>query len=55
MTVPGHGDTLHGVNLDGWLVLESWVTPRIFAPSAALDEESLANRLGRDEYVRVVR
>ena len=53
--MPGHGDTLHGVNLDGWLVLESWVTPRIFAPSAALDEESLANRLGRDEYVRVVR
>lgn len=47
--------TLHGVNLSGWLVLEPWVTPAVFAPMAALDEESLANRLGRDEYERVVR
>lgn len=53
--MPTQKRTLHGVNLDGWLVLETWVTPALFAPTASLDEESLANRLGRDEYNRVVR
>ena len=25
------GHPLHGVNLTGWLTLESWVTPELFA------------------------
>ena len=28
---------LHGVNLTGWLTLEAWVTPTLFADSGALD------------------
>ena len=35
-------NTLHGVNLTGWLTLESWVTPELFAEAGALDEEQLA-------------
>ena len=29
--------TLHGVNLAGWLMLEPWVTPELFAETGALD------------------
>lgn len=38
--------SLHGVNLTGWLTLESWVTPELFAGAGALDEESLVTALG---------
>lgn len=34
---------MHGVNLAGWLVLEAWVTPSLFAGTGAFDEASLAN------------
>lgn len=33
---------MHGVNLAGWLVLEAWVTPTLFAGTGAFDEASLA-------------
>lgn len=33
---------MHGVNLAGWLVLEPWVTPSLFAGTGAFDEASLA-------------
>lgn len=33
---------MHGVNLSGWLVLEPWVTPSLFAGTGAYDEASLA-------------
>ena len=46
---------LHGVNLTGWLTLESWVTPELFAESGALDEESLVLALGEERYREVVR
>jgi len=46
---------LHGVNLTGWLTLESWVTPEIFAGSGALDEPSLITALGERAYAEVVR
>lgn len=49
------GKTLHGVNLTGWLTLESWVTPELFAEAGALDEETLATTLGRKRYADVVR
>ena len=41
---------LHGVNLTGWLTLESWVSPALFADSGALDEEGLVHSLGRRHY-----
>ena len=31
---------LRGVNLGGWLVLERWMTPRLFAGTDAKDEYS---------------
>ena len=46
---------LHGVNLTGWLTLESWVTPELFAAEGALDEEALSVSLGRKRYGDVVR
>lgn len=41
---------LHGVNLTGWLTLEPWVTPSLFAESGALDEGRLAQALGTRRY-----
>ena len=46
---------LHGVNLTGWLTLEPWVTPELFAAAGALDEESLVTTLGPERYAEVVR
>ena len=40
----------HGVNLAGWLTLESWVTPELFADSGALDEPTLIRSLGPTRY-----
>lgn len=33
---------LHGVNLGGWLILERWMTPSVFAGSDAEDEYTLS-------------
>lgn len=41
---------LHGVNLTGWLSLESWVTPDVFAGTGALGERGLIETLGRALY-----
>ena len=41
---------LHGVNLTGWLSLESWVTPEMFAGSGTLSERGLMRTLGRELY-----
>ena len=46
---------LHGVNLTGWLTLESWVTPELFAEAGALDEHALVSALGPDRYADYVR
>ena len=48
------GNSLHGVNLTGWLTLESWVTPELFAGAGALDEEALAIALGPKDYAECV-
>ena len=32
------GNRIHGVNLGGWLVLEKWLTPSVFAGTDAVDE-----------------
>ncbi len=46
--------TLRGVNLDGWLVLEPWVTPELFAATGALGEADLIRALGADAYREAV-
>ncbi|EHF02356.1 MULTISPECIES: glycoside hydrolase family 5 protein [Olsenella] len=45
---------LHGVNLTGWLVLEPWVTPSLFADSGVFEEERLVSSLGRERYRELV-
>ena len=47
--------SLHGVNLTGWLTLESWVTPELFAEAGALDEHALVTALGERRYGDFVR
>lgn len=44
----------HGVNLTGWLTLEPWVTPELFADSGALDESTLISSLGVSRYRKLV-
>jgi glucan 1,3-beta-glucosidase len=39
---------LRGVNLGGWLVLEKWMTPSLFAGLEATDETTWCAELGRD-------
>lgn len=45
---------LHGVNLSGWLVLEPWVTPELFAGTGSLGERTLLGALGDDLYGELV-
>lgn len=45
---------VHGVNLSGWLVLESWVTPELFAGTSASDDLTLIAELGAEKYNEVV-
>lgn len=40
---------MHGVNLGGWLVLEKWITPSLFAGHDAEDEYSLCLSLGKQK------
>ncbi len=44
---------LRGVNLAGWLVLETWITPSLFASTGSFDEEGLA-RAVREERFREI-
>ncbi len=44
---------LRGVNLGGWLVLEKWMTPSLFAGLAATDETTWCVELGRDAAPRL--
>ena len=39
----------HGVNLGGWLVLEKWITPSVYAGTDAPDEYTLCETLGKAE------
>ena len=43
---------LRGVNLGGWLVLEKWITPSLFAGLKATDETSYCVELGEAEATR---
>ena len=42
-----------GVNLSGWLLLEPWITPDIFASTGANNAEELQQRLGAKAYFEV--
>lgn len=42
---------LHGVNLGGWLLLEKWMTPSLFADTSAQDERGLMLELGGKEKI----
>ncbi|GIC90984.1 glycoside hydrolase family 5 protein [Aspergillus udagawae] len=46
-----NSEKVRGVNLGGWLVLESWITPSIFeaAGDSVVDEYTLCQVLGKDE------
>jgi len=45
---PSQADgTWRGVNLGGWLALEKWITPTVFAGSRAEDEYTLCQELGK--------
>ena len=43
---------LHGVNLGGWLVLERWMTPSLFADTDARDEYTFMQTPGAREKLR---
>lgn len=45
---------LRGVNMTGWLNLESWVTPELFARVGALTEDELLRALGTEHYTELV-
>lgn len=45
-------DGVRGVNLGGWLVLERWISPSVFAGTEAKDEYSLCQQLGPQEAAR---
>jgi glucan 1,3-beta-glucosidase len=44
---------LRGVNLGGWLVLEKWMTPSLFAGLAATDETTWSVERGQDAAPRL--
>lgn len=46
---------LQGVNLGGWLVLEKWLTPGIFASTDAKDEYSLSQTSGGKKLIETHR
>lgn len=47
-------NVIHGVNLSGWLVLEPWITPSLFASTGALDAPDLAVALGPKKYTKLI-
>ena len=47
-------EALHGVNLAGWLGLEQWVTPELFAGTGSLGEQNLVDVLGDDLYRELI-
>lgn len=46
-------EKLRGVNLGGWLVLERWITPSVFAGTTAQDETQLCHELGDEKHRRL--
>ena len=51
-TVHASPGKLRGVNLGGWLLLEKWITPSLFAGLKATDETTYCVELGEAEATR---
>lgn len=45
---------LRGVNLAGWLVLETWITPSLFASTGTFDEAGLVQALREDRFREIL-
>jgi glucan 1,3-beta-glucosidase len=48
-------DKIHGVNLGGWLVLEKWIKPSLFAGQTAADEYTLCQALGKEKAAALLK
>lgn len=48
-------DKIHGVNLGGWLVLEKWIKPSLFASEPARDEYTLCQSLGKEKAAALLK
>lgn len=46
---------IHGVNLGGWLVLEKWIKPSLFAGQSAKDEYTLCQLLGKEKAAALLK
>jgi glucan 1,3-beta-glucosidase len=46
---------IHGVNLGGWLVLEKWIKPSLFAGQSAEDEYTLCQSLGKEKAATLLK
>jgi glucan 1,3-beta-glucosidase len=46
---------IHGVNLGGWLVLEKWIKPSLFAGEQAGDEYTLCQSLGKEKAAALLK
>ena len=46
---------LHGVNLSGWLCLEQWITPELFAGTGSLNESEIVATLGTNNYQDLIK
>lgn len=49
----GKKSALIGVNLGAWLVLEKWMTPRLFAGTDAIDEYTFLQTVGARDKLRI--
>lgn len=49
------GSALRGVNLGGWLILEKWMTPALFAGTDATDEYTFMRTDGADRKIEAHR
>ncbi len=43
-------DTMQGVNIGGWLVLEKWITPSLFTDTEAQDEYTFCQKYSKRAY-----
>jgi glucan 1,3-beta-glucosidase len=46
-------DKIRGVNLGGWLVLEKWMTPSLFAGTSAVDEYTFCRRANPEQIAKL--
>ena len=46
---------INGVNLGGWLVLEKWITPALFAGESVRDEYGLSLSLGKEKATKLLK